>query len=79
MLPDPMLRDLTRHMHDRIGKVIDDYFERLSWTGRKYDRDQLAEALGSTILGIAAIAMKAKTQSTLDEFITQARKAYSKD
>lgn len=76
-MPDPLLNDLTRHMHDRIGKVIEDYFERLQWSGRKFDRDDVAEHLAACILSSAATAMKAKTSSTLDEFIKAAYQAYS--
>ena len=74
-----ILRDLTRHLHDRMTKVIDDYFDRLEWSGRKFRRDDVADAVGRAILGAAATMMRAKTQSTLDEFTTAARAAYQKD
>lgn len=75
-MSDPLLNDLTRHMHERMGRVIDDYFERLQWSGRTYPRDQLCTHLTTTILSIAATVSKAKTQTTLDEFIKAAYAAY---
>lgn len=76
-MTDPILRDLSIHLHDRMGKCIDDYLARLKWSGKNYSRDQIAEHLSVTVLSIAAAACKTKTQSTLDEFVKAAVNAYS--
>jgi hypothetical protein len=75
-MTDPLLNDLSRHLHERIGKVIDDYLERIKWSGKTYSRDQVAEHLAITVLSCAATACKAKTSTTLDEFIKAAYAAY---
>lgn len=76
-MTDPILNDLSRHMNERITRVIDDYFDRLQWSGRKFERDDIAQHLSSTILGIAAVAMRARSSSTLDDFLRAAAKAYT--
>lgn len=75
-MTDPILHDLTLHLTERMVKVIDDYLDRLQQSGRTYRRDEIAEALGFAVLHVAATAMRAKTQSTCDEFLAAARTAY---
>lgn len=75
-MPDPLLNDLSRHMYERMRKVIDDYFDRIQWSGRQYTRDQLSEHLTLVTLSIAATCCKAQTKTTLDEFIKAAYSAY---
>lgn len=75
-MTDPLLNDLSRHLHERMQKVIEDYFARIQWSGKQYTRDQLSTHLTAVTLSIAATCCKAQTKTTLDEFIKAAYAAY---
>lgn len=75
----PILRDLSRSfLRPKLKQALDDYFDRLSWTGEEFPPSDMADEIAAVVLTLAAAAMQSKSKSTLDEFLVQARNAYSR-
>lgn len=77
-MTDPVLRDLTRHLSDRIDRCVSDTADRLLWAGVKFpSKSEAINHLTAVLLTKAAAIYKLSDSHTLDDFVKSAAHLYS--